>query len=327
MRGKSKNYTFASSFANEMCAYFELRASQDHKHDREKHILISLDEFLCVRNIVGKELNPATIESWLQSLSEIHVNTKIVYISHYTQFAKYLHTLGYKAFIPERPMEDRTYAPYVFTEDEIARLLEAADNLQTRGNPSIPNIQFPIILRILYGCGLRADEALRLLVSDVDTTAGVLLIRNGKGNKDRLVPMDATLSAIVKQYISYVVRGRDENSLLFLNRNKEQIAQATFRYWFVRALAAAGIEKPDLPRMSRNICVHCIRHTFAVHSFRKQDRAGVDMYSAAPFLSTFMGHTKLYGTETYLHMSAENSADIIEKSAEYTQGLFPEVPR
>jgi integrase len=139
--------------------------------------------------------------------------------------------------------------------------------------------------------------------------------------------MDETLSCILRQYISAVLIDRPESSLLFTNGKNAQIAGATIRYWFVRTLAAAGIEKPDLPRYSRNICAHCVRHTFAVHSFRKQDLAGVDMYSAAPFLSTYMGHADLYGTETYLHMSAENSVDILEKSSGYSQGLFPEVPQ
>ena len=51
------------------------------------------------------------------------------------------------------------------------------------------------------------------------------------------------------------------------------------------------------------------------------------MYSASPLLSVFMGHAKIYGTENYLHMSAENSVDIIEKTAAYSSGLFPEVPQ
>jgi site-specific recombinase XerD len=183
-----------------------------------------------------------------------------VYISHYTQFAKYLHTLGFKAFIPERPIDDKTYIPYVFSEEEMIRLFSAADNLETQGKPSLPNLQFPIILRILYGCGLRLEEALGLEISDVDLDAQVLLIRNAKGNKDRLVPMDGTLSGILRQYISMLIDDRPESGLLFMNGKKARIAGATIRYWFVRTLAAAGIEKPDLPRYSRNICAHCISY-------------------------------------------------------------------
>jgi len=114
---------------------------------------------------------------------------------------------------------------------------------------------------------------------------------------------------------------------LFSTRKGVRHSDAIVRFWFNKSLEAAGIEKPTLPRYTRNICLHCLRHTFAVHSFRKQDLAGVDMYAAEPFLSVYMGHTRLYGTETYLHMTAENSADVIEKTTAYTDGLFPEVPR
>jgi len=327
MSGKS--YKFASPFADEITAYLELRKSQGHNHLREKHFLGSLDRYLLGKNISKKELSAPMIEGWLQSLSvEISVNTKIVYISHYSQFAKYLHTLGFEAFIPERPIDDKSYIPYVFSEAEIARIFASVDNLAASYRRSgFAGLQFPILLRILYGCGLRLDEALGLQVGDVDLKSGVLLIRSAKGNKDRLVPMDDSLADVLSRYISHNRKNSPKDTLMFSNRKGERHSGMMMRHWFNVTLEEAGIEKPDLPRYSRNICLHCLRHTFAVHSFRKHDLAGMDMYSAAPLLSPYMGHAKIYGTETYLHMTAENSADIIEKTAAYSSGLFPEVPR
>jgi integrase len=258
----------------------------------------------------------------------MNVNTKIVYISHYSQFAKYLHTFGIDAFVPERPIEDKSYTPYVFTEAEMERIFISADNLDgVYRKPLFARVQFPIILRILYGCGLRLDEALGLQIGDVDLQTSVLLIRSAKGNRDRLVPMDDSLANILRQYISLYHQNGPKETLLFSNSKGKQHWGTTMRPWFNRVLEAAGIVKPNLPKHRRNICLHCVRHTFAVHSFRKQDHAGIDMYSAAPLLSTYMGHAEVYGTEKYLHMTAENSGDIIEKTMVHTSGLFPEVPR
>jgi len=95
---------------------------------------------------------------------------------------------------------------------------------------------------------------------------------------------------------------------------------------FKKALSAANIEMINDPNSSRDICLYCIRHTFAVNSFRMQERAGVDTYRSTPFLSLYMGHKDLIGTETYLHMTDENAEDILTLTATHTENLFPGVP-
>ncbi|MCL1828252.1 MAG: tyrosine-type recombinase/integrase [Oscillospiraceae bacterium] len=306
-----------------------MRESQGHQHNRERHYFKTLDRHLNAENLVEKVLTSAVIEGWLRSFpDDMNVNTKIVYISHYTQFAKFLGTLGISAFIPERPVDDKSYAPYVFSSDEVFRLFAAADNVsEDIQSKQCTGIDFPLILRLLYGCGLRLNEALSLCIADIDLQTGVLLIRSAKGNKDRIVPMDNSLTGIMQSFMSSRRANALPDSLLFTSRNGKPYSGITIRTWFNLTLEKAGIEKPSLPRYSRNICPHCLRHTFAGASFRKQDRAGIDMYAAAPYLSTYMGHDKIYGTEKYLHMTAENSEDVIEQTTSYSAGLFPEVPR
>ena len=325
----SKRYKFSSIFSDEIIAYLKLRESRGHHHLSERRYFVSLDSYLLSENIVNKELTAPIVEGWLKTLPpDMSVNTKIVYISHYSGFARYLNTFGLTAFIPERPVDDKSYIPYVFSEMEIERIFTSADNFANSSRKSkFADLQFPIILRILYGCGLRLDEALSLQVGDVDVISGVLLIHNAKGNKDRLVPIDDSLADILNRYISHNHNISPKDMLLFSNRKGERHSGTIMRHWFNIALEKAGIEKPDLPRYSRNICLHCLRHTFAVRSFRKQDLAGVDMYSAAPLLSMYMGDERVCGTEKYPHMTAENSVDIIEKSVAYSLGLFPEVPQ
>lgn len=323
---KSIDTVFISAFADEMKSYLDLRRAEGHHYSKERHYLRSLDQYLVFKGITEKRLDISVIECWLADMQgERNVNTKIVYISHYTQFAKYLHSLGYEAFIPERPMDDKSYIPYVFTESEIKRIFKVADNLSHNQNITFSSLHFPILLRILYGCGLRVNEALGLRICDVDLDSNSLMIYNAKGNMDRLVPMDSVLGDILSKYIAKL-GDTSSNSLLFANGKGERHSLTKFRFWFNKTLEAADIEKPVLPKYSRNICPHCLRHTFAVHSFRKQDLAGVDMYASAPLLSTFLGHKRAYGTQAYLHMTAENSEDMINKTAAYTTWLFPRVP-
>ena len=323
----AKGHEFISAFADEFSEYIALRESQGRVISFYLHYCHSLDQYFVAEGILKKELSVNIVEGWLQSLPpEISTRTKAVYISHYSGFAKYLHTLGLPAFIPESVIIDKSYLPYIFSEEEIGLFFNVADSLSI-GNIPFVNLAFPLLMRILYGCGLRVNEALRLQVGDFDMESRVLLIRNAKGNRDRLVPTEDSLAEILTRYITINRKGCPKETLLFQNRRGNQVTQWTIRYQFNRTLELAGIEKPKLPRYRRNICLHCMRHCFAVNSFRKQDLAGVDMYSAAPLLSAYMGHTRMNGTETYLHMSAENSRDIIEKAAEYSKGLFPGVPQ
>jgi len=326
---RKEAYVYKSVLAPEIQGYLALRESQGHRYAKERGYFKQLDQYLIARNAAEKTLTAQVIEGWLASLpADMSVNTKIVYASHYTQFAKYLTTLGISAFFPDRPIDDKSYTPYVFSENELTRLFAAADRLVNGGNGSgFANRDFPLILRILYGCGLRVNEALRLQVGDIDLKAGVLLIRNAKGNKDRLVPADRSLTDILDRYVSVYHRDYAKDALLFSNRKGKQHSDTILRFWFGRTLISADIEKPASIRYARNICPHCLRHTFAVKSLRKQDLTGIDMYAAEPFLSTYMGHTRIYGTQTYLHMTAENSEDVVEKTTAYTLGLFPEVPK
>jgi integrase len=326
---KQNEYVYASIFADEINGYLELRKSQKHKVCRERYYFQTLDQYLCCHRCLEKALTVDTVEGWLLSLPEtMHINTRIVYISHYSQFAKYLHSICIEAFVPERPIGTSLYSPYIFSQMEIDAMFTAADdNVSTSRNGKKGAIQFSMILRLLYGCGLRLDEALCLRAQDVDIETGVIYVRKGKGNKDRAVPMDQSLTNILRRYIDKTINGDDESALLFPNKNGKPRVQAWARYCFHRVLVGAGIEIPALPRYSRNICLHCLRHSFAVASFRKQDKTGVDMYASAPFLSEFLGHDQLDGTETYLHMTAENSADTIDRTQTYSRGLFPEVPQ
>lgn len=318
---------FHSILKQEMDDFLRLRKSRGHRAERERYILFTLDQYLCGICHGSKNLCPDTIERWLASLpDEMHTNTKTVYISHYTQFARYLASFGYQAFIPERPVGNRSYVPYVFSEDEISALVKAADDtvLNIRAAGRRTAVCFSIILRMLVGCGFRLDEVLSLKTEDVSTDAGTVYIKSAKGNKDRIVPVHESLLRILEFYTQSDIP--QKNGFLFPSRSGKKIPQAQARYYFNKYLKLAGIRKPDLDRYERNICIHCLRHTFAVMAFRKLASEGKDMYDEAPVLSTYMGHDRIYGTEKYLHMTAENSGDILSLMERFNEGVFPEVP-
>jgi len=314
--------------------FIKLRTSQGYK-DTNRHVLTTFDKYLLSIDACAKEVTADIVDGWLSACcAGLKSRTVDGYITYYNAFAKYLHSIGVAAFIPERPMLDQDYVPYIFSKQELNDIFRIADSGETI-KVELAKAQFPMLLRILYGCGLRLGEALALRLSDVDFTNGVLCIWNGKGRKDRLVPMDKTLTAILKMYCDAVLAGKSVDSYLFesdYNYGKRNcIGRPRPLAWaenhFHRILKAAGIQLKRPPASKRGICPHCLRHTFAVNSFRKQDLAGIDNYRNCPLLSVYLGHRKLKDTQKYLHMTAENSQDMLAITAGYSRGLFPEAPR
>lgn len=317
---------FESCLKEKLNSYMELRESQGHKTSKMRHIFISLDQYLQKAGLGGQSLPPAAIDGWIASLPEkLSVNTVNIYISTYIQFAKYLWSLGYDAFIPEKAVSSRNYSPHIFHEDDLAALIQASDILvfsaseKHRHNAAC----FSVMLRMYIGCGFRLNEIRLLKTKDVDLEHGIIHVRNAKGNRDRIVPMHKTLTENVKIYsISGIPQ---KENWFFPSRTGNPISCSWIRDAFLKCIQYIGIEKPDLPKHARNICLHCLRHSFAVAAFRQMDNNGLDMYNEIPVLSTYMGHENLYGTEHYLHMTAENSQDILDKMEEFNKGLFPEV--
>jgi integrase len=210
----------------------------------------------------------------------------------------------------------------------MTRIFEAADNMTVyNGLNKLTPLQFPILLRMLYGCGLRLGEALSLKVSEVDFDDGVIFIRNAKGNKDRLVPMDESLTRICRSYRKLMQsKFSKHDALFFMNKDGKQYSHTWPQKLFRKVLVRAGIERPNLELHRRNICLHCLRHAFAVNSFKNQDDSGMDSYAYSPLLSIYLGHTHFYRTEVYLHMTEEIQKSIVDKTSAYTKGIFPEVP-
>jgi integrase/recombinase XerD len=323
-----KNYTFLSVLKVEMSDFVQLRLSQGLRDHTRVHILKALDEYLTERAVSEKALTPLIVDGWLAMYSrKLNVNTINNFVNYYAPFARYLNVLGIPAFIPERPIYQHTYVPYIFTEQEIKEIFRGADEMAGRINGTMSRLQFPMLLRLLYGCGLRLGEALRLRLDDFDTANGVLNIFNAKGNTDRLVPMENGLSKMLVKYCDALFKGNSGNPFLFEREDRNARSPEWAKWYWPKVLAETRIEIPKLPPHSRNICLHCFRHTFAVSSLRMNETEDIDGYDVTPLLSVYLGHKHLTGTQVYLHMTAENAEDIFKITNAYAKEIFPGVPQ
>jgi site-specific recombinase XerD len=197
------------------------------------------------------------------------------------------------------------FVPYIYSREELQRLLLATDCYQRIANTMQP-ITARAVLMVLYGAGLRVSEALALDVGDVDFGDGVLRIRRTKFFKERLVPIGPGL---VKALVEYVERpdrrsAKRQGGMPFLaSRTGARLCLATVQGAFERIRREAKVTRHDGGRFQPRL--HDLRHTFAVNCLTEWYRAGADVQKFLPYLSTYLGHKHLSGTMIYLSMTRE----------------------
>lgn len=314
---------FHSILANELVSFLDYRNANGHDIRNERYILRRLDSYLVSINLSEKKLDAETLDAWINT-SNVERNTKCIFICISRQLARYLCCLGIPACCPRTMKTKRNYTPYVLSHEEIQRVFEVCDNLEAK-NLTHVTLWFPVMVRMLYGCGLRIGEAISLQNKDIDWNNNILRIRAAKGNKDRLVPMSNSLADICAAYYSIFHPAPAPDDYFFHNHKGQRLSEGTPYAWMRKVYELADIDRyPDVSQ-SRGICVHTLRHTFAVHTLQNQSDAGIDRFYSIPVLSTYMGHNDIYGTEMYLRLTPEFHESIVKKTESYVSTIFPEV--
>lgn len=197
------------------------------------------------------------------------------------------------------PHRFRRKAPYIYTDDEIGRLLDAAARLPSK--TGLRPRTHVTLLGLLVVTGMRISEAVALDRRDVDLPAAVLTIRHSKFGKSRLVPVHASTCRALECYAQYrdTTLPRPRTSRFFVGEHGEGLTDWTARGTFVRLSHEVGLRGPADRRGPR---LHDLRHRFAVSTLLRWYRAGIDVERHLPQLSTYLGHGNV--TDTYWYLSA-----------------------
>lgn len=273
--------------------------------------------------VFTKEFVMAQIEIYMNR----QTNTILRDVSAINGFLDFLIRKGFQAYkIPPKsvPKEIRNFKAYIFTDDEIERMLDATDSLpDTEQNPARKH-QIPVIFRILFNCGLRTSELLKLRICDVDFDKCVFTISDTKFHKNRLVPFSETVLESLKRYLD-ICPPRSVDSLLFPSSKPGYELIGYGPSWihtqFREILRLAHIPYGGKGKGPRP---HDIRHTFAVHCLNNWVLSGEDLTVALPVLSCYLGHNGLTGTQKYLQLTAQMYPDIITKLEIQFGNLIPQ---
>jgi integrase/recombinase XerD len=272
-------------------------------------------------NVPMSDVQPAAVATFLQGQGALTATWRLKYkvLSGLYRFAisrGYCATYPLPESVPKLPPSQ---TPYVYSTEELHRLVEATSTLydyRSRQQASM----FRTLLLLLYGSGLRVGEGLRLTIADVDLTDRVVIVRDTKFFKTRLVPIGPRLSTELDVHI-----GRRRQLPMPLGENSRLFTSYTGQGWpysqvitlFQRLRRAAQIECPEgelhPPRL------HDLRHTAAVHRVLAWYRDGKDVQRLLPQLATYLGHVDIKSTQRYLHMTPELLEEASRRFAQYAQ--------
>jgi integrase len=163
---------------------------------------------------------------------------------------------------------------------------------------------------VLYGAGLRVCEALNLTLSDVDTSAGTLRIRDSKNGQGRTIPITGRLVATLHAYtVAAHPAGEHADNMFYSRAAGRPINQSTVYMRFRSYLADAGI-----PHFAGGPHPHSLRHGFAVANLRRWAADNADLAVMMPYLACYMGHADLRGTQYYLRLTADAYPEVMGKA-------------
>lgn len=313
---------FISDYAPRLYGFVEYKRLEGYKYNGEVKELQRLDRCFQTHNITPADHPDEVVYGWLGKRSSESDKTFSTRNSVYRQFYSYLLSQGDNV-LPAPPnarekLQGSGFVPYIFTHDEMRRIFDAADSMEIK-SASFDRCA-PLLLRLLYGTGLRINEALSLTVRDVSIRQQVLLVREAKNDNSRLVPMSQSLSERMKDYLS--LHGYPEEEPVFQQDGQKPFHKNTAYEWFRLALWKAGIPHRGRGKGPR---LHDIRHTFAVHSLQAAVEAGTDPNAFLPLLCTYLGHRRLSATERYLRLTAEVYPSVIKDMDGIMCGIIPEV--
>nr|WP_278555779.1 tyrosine-type recombinase/integrase [Brucella anthropi] len=296
---------FHSALKSELQAFLLYKRAMGFRYGRPEGTLLHFDRFVLRTHGVSNRRPDlrSLIQGWLArgpGRKPISAATDLGVIR---QFCLYRRRRDPDGFVPGRewfpPCIESQFVPYIFSDTEVRSIMR---QIACGRGSRVQCLGRRLLWLLLYCTGLRFGEVARLQVADLDLRRRLLWIRESKG-RTRLVPFGSDMADEFQRYLR--CRGTKtlppESPLLLSFVGKRYCAKSishTLRQW----LRGAGLKSEKGRHGPRP---YDVRHTFAVHRLRRWYRQGVELSGRLPWLSTYMGHANILGTETYLTTTPE----------------------
>ena len=319
----SKVYDYRSGLAGQINAFIEEKRALGCKYEKEARVFWEFDRFLVANAVDTPVLPENVVLKWIERRPNEKRKNQRWRLNFTKLFAGYLRQGGYEAYFPPLSIsshDDADFVPYIFTNAELAALVSHFENLPPSRQYPDGHIVFPMLFKTLMCCGLRAGEAARLRVKDVELGRGVLTIRNAKHDKPRYVPLSVSMWAEYERYFQKMHMESTDEDYFFPNARRNFHHTHAIYDRFREALWHCGIEHKGRGYGPR---VHDLRHTFAVRCMQKLQKEKGDIVTALPYLSAYLGHHNIGKTQIYLRLVAEYYPEFLQNESDYLGDTIP----
>lgn len=296
---------FRGPMAAELQAFLQFKRSLGYGYLRAEFTLREFDVFLVRYAAKNRpwELGRAAI-AWLSTKpgrKPISVSADAAVLRQFYQYLRRSSKPGavVEPIWPHLPTESY-FVPYSLSEKNILDLLALCADLK---RPAFRSALYRALILVLYCTGIRFGEALRLRMRDVDTRSATLFVDTFKG-RSRWVPFHRSLSRELDRYLTarLAYASPDMDARFFVGADSGRLPVETASGTFRDLFRLAGL-KPASGRIGPR--PYDLRHAFAVHRLSRWYAQGVDLHARLPWLSAYMGHVDIIGTESYLHTTPE----------------------
>lgn len=282
--------------------YLRLRRSLGHQMDEAGRLLPSFVAYLDAHGSSTVTIEAAL--AWAQEAAtgkETSVGPRRM--TAVRGFARYLAGIDAETEVPPlglMPHRQRWRRPFIYSGDDIDALMNLASSSITS---PLRAATYQTLIGLLAVSGLRIGEAIKLDRTDVDWAKEVLLIRESKFGKTRLVPLHPSTTGSLAAYAALrdELQPRPKDLSFFVSLTSRRLCYAVVSTTFRQLVDTAGIgaDAPSAPRL------HDLRHTFAVHTLLGWYRDEEDVQARIPALSTYLGHREPASTYWYLSAAPE----------------------
>lgn len=295
------NKIFTSAIAGDLHGFLEFKRGLGFRYARAEFTLREFDRFLATS---GKRLSldQAALE-WLSrkpgrkpvsvSMDAAVLRQLFIFLRRSTD-----HSIAEPCW-PKLPTAS-AFVPYLLSEQDVLNLIALCAGLN---RPRFRAALYKTLVLVLYCTGVRFGEALRLKIGDIDTRAAVLFVDTFKG-RARWVPFHRSLARELDRYLTErtAFAPAGPGARLFVGVNKTTLSVNTAHETLCGLFRQAGL-KPAAGRVGPR--PYDLRHAFAVRRLSQWYEQGADLHTRLPWLSAYMGHADILGTETYLNATPQ----------------------
>ena len=307
------DYKFKSAFKNELDYFIRYKQNLGNDYKNEINILKHLDMDLCKLNLKSKIITKDTFKkiTYRNNMSEAN------YARHYnliTEFCKYLISYGYKNIYYEDKVFHivSNYNPIIFNDEEIKKLFKTMDEYATSSSDKFHqlNYTYSILFRLVYSCGLRASEVLKLNVNDINFEENTVKIIDSKNHISRVIIFSDSMKKCLITYINKF----NINSILFSNKKNEYLKYHTLMKYYNKII--------EMANLNQNATIHCLRHVFVNKAFNQMLERGYDENTITLYLHKYLGHKSIHETEYYLHFTDYNKNKLININDYFSKKMY-----